>query len=76
MYQFTERELIIVLHHAILLYREYIDRHGQSEENAATSAVSDVLDGMSEERQLIRHGELSPDEASHEYSDKLRQLAK
>lgn len=76
MYQFTDKQLRKVLSDAINLYQEYIDRHGQSEENAATSAVSDVLDGMSEERDLIRHGELLPDEASHEYTEKLRQLAK
>lgn len=65
-YQFTNKQLRELLEGAINMYREYVDVHGFGEEAAVLAATNEVLDGMSEERELIARGDLKPEEATHQ----------
>ena len=64
-YQLTHKQFIKQLEDVIALFIEHNQQLGYDEELASIAAVNALLDCMTEERDLIRHGELQATEASH-----------
>lgn len=59
MYYFTEPQLRKALAGAIQMYREYRDQHDRADDAATVLAVSEVVEGLEAERELLQHGDLS-----------------
>jgi hypothetical protein len=47
-----------LLNQTIELYQEYIDQHGKDQRAARWAAVENTIDGLNEERELYRSGEV------------------
>jgi hypothetical protein len=59
MYTFSHEQLGKMLHGAIETFLEFRDQHGYPEERARFSAVTELLDGLDAERQLVSDGEIA-----------------
>jgi len=59
MYTFSHEQLGKMLHGAIETFLEFRDWHGYPEERARFSAVTELLDGLDAERQLVSDGEIA-----------------
>ena len=57
-YQFTHQQLDRLLNAAIELFIEYRDQHGHDEVEARPLAVSEVLEGLDAESELVDYGDL------------------
>lgn len=55
-YTFTDSQLDRVLNEVILLRDEYASTHGQEKSLASTMAISDIIEGLELERELLEQG--------------------
>lgn len=64
-YTFTREQLYKALCEAVGMAREFEAVHGYDADLADSAGAREVLDGLDAERELIAHGEMRADQATH-----------